>query len=149
MKRINKYKKLFEVENKVNLKTLEKSFQNLVNECHPGKFQDWDAMQEEAEMNGQEIIDIYHFLVSIAPETKEAYTETITNYGTANYHFKDFLLEITFLDGTTYEYFYEYFGVTKPIYIKMDNSKNKGFRQTCDISCVYNYRNPKRILENA
>ncbi|MFT4850280.1 MAG: hypothetical protein ACI83B_002836 [Sediminicola sp.] len=149
MKRINEYKKLFGVENEVELKALKKSYRNLVKEWHPDKFQDGDAMQEEAEMNSRKIIDGYHFLVSIAPETKEAnleeYTETITNSGISDYQHKGLLLEITFLDGTTYEYF----GVTKPVYIKMVNSNKLNRFAKRSIYPVYNYRKSKRILENA
>ena len=117
MKRINEYKKLFGVDNEVELKTLKKSYRNLVKEWHPDKFQNGDALQEEAEINSRKIIDGYHFLVSIAAETIESnlgdYTETITNSGIADYNHKGLLLEITFQDGTTYEYF----GVTKQVYI--------------------------------
>ena len=149
MKRINEYKKLFGVENEVELKTLKKSYRDLVKEWHPDKFQDGDALQEEAEMNSRKIIDGYHFLVSIAPETKEAnledYTETITNSNIADYQHKGLLLEITFLDGTTYEYF----GVTKPVYIKMVNSSKLNRFAKRTIYPNYTYRKSKRILENA
>ena len=149
MKRINEYKKLFGVANEVDLKDLKKSYRNLVKEWHPDKFQDGDAMQEEAEMNSRKIIDGYHFLVSIAPETKEAnleaYTETITNSGIADYQHKGLLLEITFLDGTTYEYF----GVTKPVYIKMVNSNRLNRFSKLAKYHDYNYRMSKRILVNA
>ena len=100
------------------LKHLKKSYRNLVKEWHPDKFQENDSKAEEAELKSREIIDGYHFLVSIAPETiaanLEVYTETITNFGIADYMHKGLLLEITFLDGSTYEYF----GVTKPILYK-------------------------------
>ena len=109
MKRISQYKKLFGIEKEIDLKVLKKSYRNLVKEWHPDKFQDGDTKAEEAELKSREIIDGYHFLVSIAPETisanLEAYTETITNAGIADYVHKGLLLEITFLDGTTYEYF--------------------------------------------
>ena len=122
MKRISQYKKLFEIEKEIDLKLLKKRYRNLAKEWHPDKFQEDDAKLEEAEVNSRNIIDGYHFLVSIAPETLaanlEVYTDTITNSGIADYVHKGLLLEITFLDGTTYEYF----GVTKPIYIKMINS---------------------------
>ena len=149
MKRINEYKKLFGVENEIELGTLKKKYRNLVKEWHPDKFQDGDAMQEEAEMNSRKIIDGYHFLVSIAPETKasnlEAYTETITNSGIADYNHKGLLLEIIFLDGSTYEYF----GVTKQVYIKMINSNkiNRFAKRT--IYPNYMHRMTKRTLETA
>ncbi|MDX1277242.1 KTSC domain-containing protein [Oceanihabitans sediminis] len=149
MKRINEYKKLFGVENEVELKTLKKSYRNLVKEWHPDKFQNGDALQEEAEINSRKIIDGYHFLVSIAPETiaanLDAYTETITNTGIADFTHKGLLLEITFLDGSTYEYF----GVTKPVYIKMINSDKVNRFAKRNIYPKYTYRKTKRQLEEA
>ena len=144
MKRINEYKKLFGVEKEVELKTLKKSYRNLVKEWHPDKFQSGDPLQEEAELNSRRIIDGYHFLVSIAPETKEsnlgAYTETITNSDIVNYKHKGLLLEISFLDGSTYEYF----GVTKQVYIKMINSNKLNRFAKRNIFPNYNYRMSKR-----
>ncbi len=106
MKRISEYKKLFGVEKDIDLKDLKKSYRNLVKEWHPDKFQDGDEKQEEAEINSRKIIDGYHFLVSIAPETKaanlEEYTETIINSGIADFQHKGMVLEITYLDGNTY-----------------------------------------------
>ncbi|MDQ7918176.1 KTSC domain-containing protein [Mesonia sp. MT50] len=149
MKRINEYKKLFGVEKEVELKTLKKSYRDLVKEWHPDKFQDNDEAKEEAEIKSRKIIDGYHFLVSIAPETKaanlEEYTETITNSGIADYQHKGLLLEITFLDGSTYEYF----GVTKPVYIKMVNSNKLNRFAKRTIYPNYTYRKSKRTLENA
>ena len=149
MKRINEYKKLFGVENEVELKTLKKSYRDLVKEWHPDKFQNGDALQEEAEIQSRRIIDGYHFLVSIAPETiasnLENYTETITNSGISDYTHKGLLMEITFLDGSTYEYF----GVTKQVYIKMVNSDKVNRFAKRNIYPTYTYRKSKRILEEA
>ncbi|HLV40573.1 KTSC domain-containing protein [Xanthomarina sp.] len=149
MKRINEYKKLFGVENEVELKTLKKSYRDLVKEWHPDKFQNGDALQEEAEIQSRKIIDGYHFLVSMAPETIEAnlgdYTETITNSGIADYTHKGLLMEITFLDGSTYEYF----GVTKQVYIKMINSDKVNRFAKRNIYPNYTYRKTKRSLEEA
>ncbi|PWI29316.1 molecular chaperone DnaJ [Flavobacteriaceae bacterium LYZ1037] len=149
MKRINEYKKLYGIENNLDLKTLKKRYRDLVKEWHPDKFQNGDALQEEAELNSRKIIDGYHFLVSIAPETiasnLENYTETITNSGIADYIHKGLLLEITFQDGTTYEYF----GVTKPVYIKMINSDKLNRFAKRNIYPNYIYRKSKRTLEEA
>lgn len=149
MKRINEYKKLFGVESEVELKTLKKSYRDLVKEWHPDKFQNGDEKQEEAEIQSRKIIDGYHFLVSIAPETIEAnlesYTETITNSGIEDYVHKGLLLEITFLDGSTYEYF----GVTKPVYIKMINSDKLNRFAKRSIYPNYLYRKSKRTMEQA
>ena len=144
MKRINEYKKLFGVEKEVELKPLKKSYRNLVKEWHPDKFLNGDPLQEEAEVQSRRIIDGYHFLVSIAPETKKAnlgvYTETITNSDIEDYKHKGLLLEITFLDGSTYEYF----GVTKQIYIKMVNSNKLNRFAKRSIYPNYMYRKSKR-----
>lgn len=122
MKRINQYKKIFNVTGDLNLKDLKKTYRGLVKEWHPDKFQDGDAKKEEAEVMGQTIIDGYHFLVSIAPETKSAnldeYNQTITECGIENYKHKGLILEITFTNGAIYEYF----GVTPALFKKLINS---------------------------
>ena len=93
------------------------------------------------------IIDGYHFLVSIAPETIESnleiYTETINNSGIADYHHKGLLLEITFVDGSTYEYF----GVTTQVYHKMINSDKLNRFAKRTIYPNYLYRKTKKSLE--
>ena len=144
MKRINDYKKLFGVESEIELKALKKRYRNLVKEWHPDKFQDGDALQEEAEIKSRKIIDGYHFLVSIAPETKalnlENYTETITNSSIADYIHKGMLLEITYTDGSAYEYF----GVTKQVYVKMNNSPKLSRFAKRSIYTKFPYRMTKR-----
>jgi DnaJ-class molecular chaperone len=146
MKRISEYKKLFGVETNIELKPLKKAYRNLVKEWHPDKFQAGDALQEEAEIQSRRIIDGYHFLVSIAPETIEAnadqYTQSI-NTGIADFQHKSMVLEITFMDGTTYEYF----GVTKPIYIKMINSNKVNRFAKRSIYPNYTFRMSKREQE--
>jgi hypothetical protein len=121
MKRINEYKKLFNVEQDMTLKSLKSSYRNLVKEWHPDKFQEGDEKAHEAELMSRKIIDGYHFLVSMAPETiaanKEEYETTITS-AIMDWKHKGLLLEVTFLDGNTYEYF----GVNKALYIKFSQS---------------------------
>ncbi|PJB13812.1 MAG: molecular chaperone DnaJ [Flavobacteriales bacterium CG_4_9_14_3_um_filter_32_8] len=127
MKRITEYKKLFNVEDEISLKTLKTTYRNLVKEWHPDKFQEGDEKVVEAETISRKVIDGYHFLVSIAPETKAAnledYNITISESGIADYKLKGLMLEISFLDGTTYEYF----GVSKNVFTKFNNS-DKQFR---------------------
>ena len=148
MKRINEYKKLFGVEKEIDLTILKKTYRDLVKQWHPDKFQEGDSLKEEAEIQSRRVIDGYHFLVSIAPETRdanlEAYNETI-NEGIADFHHKGLVLEITFVDGSTYEYF----GVTPPIYQKMVNSDKitRFFKRT--IYSNYIYRKTKKSLEPA
>jgi curved DNA-binding protein CbpA len=72
MKRINEYKKLYQIENEIDLAELKLAYRKLVKQWHPDKFQEGDPMKEEATLMGQQVVDGYHFLVSIAPETKAA-----------------------------------------------------------------------------
>lgn len=118
MKRIGEYKKLFNVEKDIDLKELKSTYRNLVKAWHPDKFQAGDEKAAEAEIKSKQIIDGYHFLVSIAPETKAAnldeYNETI-NSPIIDWQHKGMVLEMTFLDGNTYEFF----GVNKALYVKL------------------------------
>ncbi|MDT0551984.1 KTSC domain-containing protein [Urechidicola vernalis] len=123
MKRINQYKKLFKVEGTLDLKELKKTYRGLVKEYHPDKFQD-EEEKEKAGVKSLEIIDGYHFLVSIAPETKEAnseeYATTISQAQVADFQHKSMRLEITFTNGDTYEYF----GVNQKLFNKFAGSKS-------------------------
>jgi hypothetical protein len=118
-----------------------------VKQWHPDKFQNDADLQAEAEIQSRRIIDGYHFLISIAPETiasnLENYTETINNSGIENYRHKGMLLEITFLDGSIYEYF----GVTKQIYQKMINTDKLNRFAKRTIYPNYLYRKTKESLE--
>lgn len=109
MKRIATYKKLFQVEEAISLTDLKKTYRKLVKEWHPDKFQEGDPLKEEAERKSTEIIDAYHFLVSIAPETleqnKAAYTETIGTCIISDFLYKGLTLKVTFHNGEVYEYF--------------------------------------------
>ena len=124
MKRINEYKKLFNIEQDMSLKTLKSTYRQLVKTWHPDKFQPGDANALEAETMSVKIIDAYHFLVSISPETKAAnldeYKTTITEFQVADWYHKSMLLEVTFTDGNKYEYF----GVSKILFGKFINAKS-------------------------
>ncbi len=147
MKRINQYKKLFSVDQEIDLSALKKTYRNLVKEWHPDKFQEGDEKAVEAEIMSRQIIDGYHFLVSIAPETKakqlDSYTQTITECGIFDFQHKGLLLEITFTDGTTYEYF----GVPKTLYQKMINSDKMVRFAKRNIYNSYLYRKSKNSTE--
>jgi len=149
MKRIKEYQKLFNIEKNFDLKDLKSTYRNLVKEWHPDKFQDGDEMAAEAEFKSRQIIEAYHFLVSIAPETIEAnaeeYQNTITQAGIENFKHKGLLLEVIFMDGSTYEYF----GVTKPIYNKLVNADNTLRFAKRNIFNSYQYRKVKSAIETA
>ncbi|MGE5424661.1 MAG: KTSC domain-containing protein, partial [Syntrophothermus sp.] len=124
-------------------------YRNLVKEWHPDKFDDTDVRKEEAEQKSRQIIDGYHFLVSIAPETITAneaeYNTTITESNISDYKHKGLLLEVTFLDGSTYEYF----GVPKNVYIKLVNSDKQLRFAKRNIFNSYLYRRIKKSQEAA
>ena len=149
MKRINEYKKLFNVDKDIDLKTLKTTYRNLVKEWHPDKFQSGDDRTNEAETKSRQIIDGYHFLVSIAPQTLaqnlEEYKITTSKSGIADFQHKGQLLEVTFLDGTCYEYF----GVSKSVFSKLINS-DKQFRfARRNIFNSYLYRKSRKALQVA
>lgn len=149
MKRINEYKKLFSIESEIDLKELKTTYRNLVKLWHPDKFQAGDERAEEAEIMSRKIVDGYHFLVSIAPETKQAtieeYTKTTTESGILDFRHKGLLLEVSFLDGTTYEYF----GVNKNMYAKLLNSDKPYRFAKRNIFNTFLYRKSKKAMETA
>ena len=99
-------------------------------------------------MKSRQIIDAYHFLVSIAPETiasnLEEYNASYES-GIADFKHKGLLLEISFVDGTTYEYF----GVPKSVYVKMINSDKQLRFAKRNIFNTYLYRKSKKGLQVA
>lgn len=143
MKRIKEYKKLFNVEGDIDLKELKSSYRGLVKEWHPDKFQD-EAKKTEAEEVSKKVTDGYHFLISIAPETieknKDEYIQTTTASGIADFQHKGMLLEISFTDGTTYEYF----GVNEKIFIKFVNSDKQYRFAKRNIFNSFLYRKSKK-----
>jgi hypothetical protein len=144
MKRINQYKKLFQIEDQIELGALKSTYRSLVKQWHPDKFQDDDPMKAEAELMGREITDGYHFLVSIAPETIEAnrpeYEQVIMECGIADYKHKGLLLEITFTNGDSYEYF----GVNANLFKKFINADKQVRFAKRFIYDAYLYRKSKK-----
>lgn len=122
MKRIIDSRKLFDVSADADLSKLKNVYRKLVKEWHPDKFQEGDPLKAQAESKSKAIIDAYHFLVSISPETHalnlEDYTNTITTSGIDDYSYKGVTLKITFQNGNVYEYF----GVQKNVYNKLNSS---------------------------
>ncbi len=122
MKKIIGYRKLLGVNENADLQELKTIYRNLMKQWHPDKFEGNDEGRAEAEAKGKHIIEAYHFLVSIAPETKAAYhaeyTLTITTIGIKDFDYKSETLVISFADGSSYEYF----GVPKALYVKFINT---------------------------
>ena len=124
MKKINEYRSLFEVERNVELKELKTIYRNFMKECHPDKFGNDPEGLKAAELKSQQVIEAYHFLVSINPETIKAnlpeYTETISTSTITDYKFVDGRLIINFSNGSVYEFI----SVPKATYIKMVNAES-------------------------
>ena len=145
MKKITGYRKLLEVQENADLQELKTVYRNLMKNWHPDKFQDDHELKAEAEAKSKHIIEAYHFLVSIAPETRsqtfEAYTLTITSSGIEDFEYKGETLQIKFLDGSCYEYF----GVPKAIYIKLINAPAPGRFARRHIYNSFVYREVNRV----
>ena len=143
MKSVNEYKKLFKVEGEIDLKELKTTYRGLVKEWHPDKFQSEDEKEEAGEVS-QKIIDGYHFLVSIAPDTKasnlEEFTTTISQSQVADFYHKSMLLEVTFTDGNTYEFF----GVNRKLFNKFANSRSLNNFGKRNIFNSFLYRQSKK-----
>ncbi|MBK0368578.1 KTSC domain-containing protein [Flavobacterium agrisoli] len=126
MKKIVEYRKLLNVDKTAELKDLKKIYRDAMKECHPDKFQGDEAGLKAAEDKSKAIIEAYHFLVSINPETIKAnlpeYTETISTTSITDYKFVDGRLIIDFSNGSVYEYI----SVPKATYVKMVNADSPG-----------------------
>ena len=146
MKRITDYRKLFGITGEANLAELKTIYRSLMKEWHPDKFQDVTA-HAEAELKSKEIIEAYHFLVSLSPEThlqyKEAFTATITASGIDDFRYKGQTLKVIFTDGSAYEYF----GVQKNTYNKLLNSENRIRFARRHIFESYPYRKSTKATE--
>jgi curved DNA-binding protein CbpA len=122
MKKIVEYRKLLNVDKTAQLKDLKTIYRNAMKESHPDKFQGDEAGLKEAEENSKKIIEAYHFLVSINPETIKAnlpeYNETIATATVTDYKFVEGRLIINFSNGSVYEYI----SVPKATYVKMVNA---------------------------
>lgn len=149
MKRISESKKLFNVDGVIDLAEIKKTYRNLVKEWHPDKFQDGDEKAIEAEETSRKIIEAYHFLVSIAPETKEKnlaeYGAMLAESSVADFQHEKQVMEVVFKNGTTYEYF----GVSKVLFGKLNNSPTPFRFAKRNIFNSYLYRKAKKDKELA
>jgi hypothetical protein len=144
MKRINEYRKLLDVGPQATLKELKTVYRNLMKECHPDKFHDNEELRLQEEARSKEIIEAYHFLVSIAPETLQEveadYRITLASCGIVDFNYEKQVLTVHFMDGSVYEYF----GVPRSIYIKMANSDSYARFVRRHIADAYVYRSTQK-----
>lgn len=122
MKRIGEYRKLLGVDQSTTLKDLKTVYRNTMKDAHPDKFVNDEAGKADAEEKSKSVIEAYHFLVSINPETqekyKEEYTETITQSIIQDFYLEKSILKVQHFNGKMYEYI----GVPRNTYIKMVNA---------------------------
>ena len=126
MKKIVDYRKLLDVDKNVDLQQLKSVYRTMMKTWHPDKFTDSPEERLEAEEKSKTIIEAYHFLVSIAPETHNQsfaeYTITTTTSSIVDYEYQSQVLKVSFADGCVYEYF----DVPKAVYVKLINADSPG-----------------------
>ena len=148
MSKIERSKKLLGVEKELDLRELKSVYRNMMKDFHPDKFQDNEDEKKAAEEKSKKIIDAYHFLVSIAPETREAnltqYNETINNASIDDFQYKDKIemLTIEFSDGATYEYH----GVPKSAYKNLCTAPSVARYARRHICNTYIYRSTSKLV---
>ncbi len=144
-KKIAEYRKLLNVDKNVTLKELKTIYRNNMKQDHPDTIID-DSERHIAEERSKNIIEAYHFLVSIAPETqekvKEAYENTIKNFNISDFYMENTVLYIEFLDGSKFEYF----GVPKNTYIKMVNAESPSRFARRHIYTSFLYRSSSKLV---
>ncbi len=145
MKRIAEYRKLLGVDKTADLKELKSIYRTFMKDWHPDKFQ-IEAEKVAAEEKSKSFIEAYHFLVSIAPETHEQsleeYSAIITSSRIKDYKYKGLTLQINFLDGSVYEYF----GVPKNIFNKLQSSDTPDRFARRHIYHAFTYRKVSKAL---
>lgn len=148
MKKIVDYRKLLEVGKDAELQELKVVYRSLMKTWHPDKFQESPEAKLAAEEKSKTIIEAYHFLVSIAPETleqsKEEYNNTTANSGILDFEYKSQVLKIYFTDESVYEYF----DVPKEVYRKLINADSPGRFARRHIFNTYVYRSVNKLVAN-
>ncbi|AMR32038.1 molecular chaperone DnaJ [Mucilaginibacter sp. PAMC 26640] len=149
MKKIVDYRKLLGVTEAAELQELKSIYRGMMKTWHPDKFNDSVEDREAAEEKSKTIIEAYHFLVSIAPETRNQtladYTQTTTASNIHDFEFKSQTLTVTFTDGSQYEYF----DVPRAVYVKMVNADSPGRFARRHIFNNYVYRSVSKLVASA
>lgn len=144
-KKIAEYRQLLGVTKEATLKELKTVYRNAMKDIHPDTIADADE-RHAAEEKSKLIIEGYHFLVSISPETtvktKEEYLKTTSSSPILEFYMENHALYISFADGANYEFF----GVPKNIYHKMINAESPARFAKRHIYNVYLYRSSSKIV---
>jgi hypothetical protein len=145
MKKIVEYRKLLDVTKAATLKELKTIYRNSMKDCHPDKFTN-DEEKNAAEEKSALMIEAYHFLVSVAPETAEKdkaeYTKTTSSVNILDFYMENNVLYVNFLDGNKYEYF----GVPKNTYVKMVNAESPSRFARRHIYGAFLYRSASKLV---
>jgi DnaJ-class molecular chaperone len=145
MRKVIEYRKLLGVDKAVTLSELKSIYRNFMKEFHPDKIQDNEEAKIAAEEKSKLVIEAYHFLVSIAPETiaatLEEYTKTTTTSNIADINYKGKRLRIDFTDGSGYEYY----GVPENTFSKLINADSQGRFARRHIYTSFLYRNVSKL----
>lgn len=130
------------------LQELKSIYRGMMKTWHPDKFSDTEE-REAAEEKSKTIIEAYHFLVSIAPETRDQtkadYTLTTTTSNMQDFEYKSQVLKVSFVDGSEYEYF----DVPKAVYVKLINADSPGRFARRHIFNNYVYRSVSKLVASA
>lgn len=144
-KKIADYRKLLNVTKTATLKELKTIYRNSMKEDHPDTISDPET-RHLAEERSKEIIEAYHFLVSIAPETqeknKEVYKRLTTSTNISDFYMDKGVLYVSFLDGSQFEYF----GVPRVTYIKMVNAESPSRFARRHVYNEFLYRSASKLV---
>ncbi len=147
MKRIGEHRKLLGVDKTATLKDLKTIYRNTMKDAHPDKFVNDEEGKLNAEETSKSVIEAYHFLVSINPETqekyKEEYTETIAKSIIQDFYLEKSILKVQHFNGKMYEYI----GVPRNTYIKMVNADSPSRFARRHIYGSYIYRKAGEAME--
>ncbi len=145
MKKIVEYRTLLNVTKTATLKELKTIYRNSMKDIHPDTIENPEE-RLEAEQKSIAIIEAYHFLVSVAPETAEKdkaeYIKTTSTSNIADFYYENSVLYVTFLDGNTFEYF----GIPKQTYIKMVNAESPSRFARRHIYNEFLYRSASKLV---
>lgn len=145
-KKILDSRKLLGATPRSDLKELGLLYKTLMKTHHPDRFQD-EGERHKAEEISKHVIDAYHFLVSIHPEThatnKEDFERTATTSVISDWRYKAMTLHLIFGDGSEYEYF----GVPVNVYNKFVNNQGNLRFARRHILSVFAYRRLKKANE--
>lgn len=147
MKKIADYRTLLNVDKTADLSALKACYRQIMKECHPDRFVNDEEGLKAAEEKSKLMIEAYHFLVSICPETLEKqlpiYKNTIETSSIHDFDWKGSIMTITFLDGSQYEYF----AVPRNEYVKFVNADSPMRFAKRHVFPKYTYRNVLKTTE--